>query len=136
MNKNTVLVPALVVAGVLLTGCHWSRTHVGIHTHPQHPPPGPARGHHEHHHFIYYPAHEMYYCDFHREYVYVEHRAWVWKPAPPADVSVRVLAGAVSVELDFHDDPSLHHVEVVKVYPKDHGHPPGWARGKKKGWYK
>ena len=81
--------------------------------------------------YVYYPGYEVYYSNSRRQYVYLEGRSWVTRPAPPR-VSVDVLFASPSVRLDFHDFPALHHTTVVRQYPK-HWAPPGANRGNKEG---
>ena len=73
--------------------------------------------------YVYYPGYQVYYSGSTHQYVYLEGRAWVTRPAPR--VSVDVLFASPSVTLDFHDHPSIHHTTVVRQYPK-HWAPPGW----------
>jgi hypothetical protein len=67
--------------------------------------------------YVYYPGYQVYYSSNRRQYVYLQGRSWVSRPAPPR-VSVDVLFASPSVRLDFHDSPSIHHATVVKQYPK------------------
>ncbi len=73
--------------------------------------------------YVYYPSYQVYYSSTRRQYVYMEGRSWVTRPAPPR-VSVDVLFASPSVTLDFHDAPAAHHNRVVQQYPK-HWSPPG-----------
>ena len=77
--------------------------------------------------YVYYPGYQVYYSSHTRQYVYLDGRSWVSRPAPPR-VSVDVLVASPSVTLDFHDSPSVHHRTVVQQYPK-HWAPPGSNRG-------
>jgi len=77
--------------------------------------------------YVYYPDYEVYYSNSRRQYIYLEGRTWVSRPAPPR-VSVNVLFASPSVRLNFHDAPSYHHATVVRQYPK-HWAPPGPAHG-------
>jgi hypothetical protein len=79
--------------------------------------------------YVYYPGYQVYYSSNRRQYVYLEGRSWVTRPAPPR-VSVDVLFASPSVRLDFHDAPAVHHTTVVQSYPK-HWAPPGWDHGNK-----
>jgi len=72
--------------------------------------------------YVYYPGYQVYYSSNRRQYIYLEGRSWVTRPAPP-HVSVDVLFASPSVRLDFHDSPSIHHASVVRQYPK-HWAPP------------
>jgi hypothetical protein len=81
--------------------------------------------------YVYYPGYQVYYSSNRRQYMYMEGRAWVTRPAPPR-VSVDVLLASPSVRLDFHDSPAMHHSTVVRQYPK-HWAPPGPGRGNQKG---
>jgi hypothetical protein len=86
------------------------------------------------HEFIYYPAYEIYYCTRTKQYVYYWQGAWVWRPNPPPTLRVELLRDAVSVKMDFRDDPAIHHARIVKLYPRSWTPPPGWSRGRKEGW--
>jgi hypothetical protein len=77
--------------------------------------------------YVYYPGYQVYYSGNTRQYVYLEGRSWVSRPAPP-HVSADVLFASPSVRLDFHDAPAMHHATVVRQYPK-HWAPPGKGRG-------
>jgi len=77
--------------------------------------------------YVYYPGYQVYYSGNSRQYVYLEGRTWVTRPAPPR-VSVDVLFASPSVTLDFHDAPAAHHASVVRQYPK-HWAPPGASHG-------
>jgi hypothetical protein len=81
--------------------------------------------------YVYYPGYQVYYSRNRRQYVYLEGRSWVARPAPPR-VSVEVLVASPSVRLDFHDAPSTHHSKVVQQYPK-HWAPPGKSPNHGKG---
>ena len=63
--------------------------------------------------YVYYPGYQVYYSGNTRQYVYLEGRSWVSRPAPP-HVSVDVLFASPSVRLDFHDAPAVHHAKVVQ----------------------
>jgi len=73
--------------------------------------------------YVYYPRYQVYYSSNRRHYLYQDGRSWVSRPAPPR-VSVDVLYASPSVQLNFHDAPSIHHASVVRQYPK-HWSPPG-----------
>lgn len=73
--------------------------------------------------YVYYPSYQVYYSSTRRQYIYLEGRSWVTRPAPPR-VSVDVLFRSPSVSVDFHDSPSAHHSRIVRQYPK-HWAPPG-----------
>ena len=77
--------------------------------------------------YVYYPDYQVYYSSNRRQYVYLDGRSWVTRPAPPR-VSAEVLFAGPSVRLGFHDSPALHHSAVVRQYPK-HWAPPGPNRG-------
>ena len=81
--------------------------------------------------YVYYPGYQVYYSSNRRQYIYLEGRSWVSRPAPPR-VSVDVLFASPSVRLDFHDSPSIHHATVVRQYPKNWT-PPGSNHGNKGG---
>ena len=70
--------------------------------------------------YVYYPDYQVYYSSNRHQYLYLEGRAWVTRPAPPR-VSVDVLFASPSVRLGFHDHPSLHHAEIARQYPKHSG---------------
>jgi hypothetical protein len=130
MNKTKLVISGIgFVLGIAfvsaLTGC------VGYVHGPRHetayvpPPPvyvesGVVAWHED---YVYYPGYQVYYSGHSRQYVYLEGRSWVSRPAPPR-VSVDVLFASPSVRLDFHDSPSIHHAAVVREYPK-HWAPPG-----------
>ena len=63
--------------------------------------------------YVYYPGYQVYYSGNTRQYVYLEGRSWVSRPAPP-HVSADVLFASPSVRLDFHDAPAMHHATVVR----------------------
>ena len=73
--------------------------------------------------YVYYPGYQVYYSGNTRQYVYLEGRSWVSRPAP-LRVSADVLFASPSVRLDFHDAPAIHHASVVRTYPKNWA-PPG-----------
>jgi hypothetical protein len=81
--------------------------------------------------YVYYPGYQVYYSSNRRQYVYLEGRSWVSRPAPPR-VSADVLFASPSVRLDFHDSPANHHATVVRQYPKNWA-PPGANQGRKEG---
>ena len=81
--------------------------------------------------YVYYPGYEVYYSGSRREYVYLEGRSWVSRPAP-LHVSVDVLFASPSVRLGFHDSPSFHHEAVIRQYPR-HWAPPGSSHGNRDG---
>jgi hypothetical protein len=81
--------------------------------------------------YVYYPGYQVYYSGHTRQYVYLDGRSWVSRPAPPR-VSVDVLFASPSVRLDFHDSPSIHHATVVREYPK-HWAPPGASHDRGEG---
>ena len=77
--------------------------------------------------YVYYPGYEVYYSNSRRQYIYLEGRSWVTRPAPPR-VSVDVLFASPSVRLDFHDAPAHHHAALVRQYPRNWA-PPGPNHG-------
>jgi len=79
--------------------------------------------------YVYYPAYQVYYSSHRHQYLYLEGRSWVARPAPPR-ISAEVLFASPSVRLDFHDHPSAHHAAVAQQYPK-HWAPPGQNHGNK-----
>src|ERR1035437_1129239 len=56
--------------------------------------------------YVYYPGYQVYYSSNTRQYVYLDGRSWVSRPAPPR-VSADVLFASPSVRLDFHDSPAI-----------------------------
>jgi hypothetical protein len=78
--------------------------------------------------YVYYPGYEVYYSNSRRQFIYLEGRSWVTRPAPPR-VSVDVLFASPSVRLDFHDSPEIHHSTVVRQYPRN-WRPPGAGQGR------
>ena len=89
--------------------------------------------------YVYYPGYQVYYSGNTRQYVYLEGRSWVSRPAPPR-VSADVLFASPSVRLDFRDSPSIHHATVVRQYPKHwaspesgHDNKEGHGAGNKQG---
>ncbi len=79
--------------------------------------------------YVYYPGYEVYYSSRRNQYIYLQGRSWVTRPAPPR-VSVDVLFASPSVRLDFHDDPAHHHAALVRQYPRN-WKPPGSNHGQK-----
>ena len=122
----------LVLGAALLTGCighvdapHHSRVYA---------PPPPVyveRTVVVQDDYVYYPSYQVYYSGRTRQYVYLDGRSWVSRPAPPR-VSAQVVFASPSVRLDFHDHPSNHHAKISREYPK-HWAPPGQNRGRKQG---
>ena len=68
--------------------------------------------------YVYYPAYQVYYSSYRRQYVYLDGHSWVSRPAPRR-VSVDVLFASPSVKVNFHDAPANHHAATVRMYPKD-----------------
>ena len=66
--------------------------------------------------YVYYPAYQVYYSSYRRQYVYLEGRSWVSRPVPRR-VSVDVLFASPSVKVGFHDSPANHHAAIVRTYP-------------------
>ena len=115
-----------------LTGCV-SHTHGPRHAQGN-PPPPPVYvepGVVVQDDYVYYPGYQVYYSGNRRQYVYLEGRSWVSRPAPPR-VSLDVLFASPSVRLDFHDSPSIHHATVVQQYPK-HWQPQGPSPNREQG---
>jgi len=81
--------------------------------------------------YLYYPDYQVYYRGNTHQYLYLEVRSWVSRPAPPR-VSAEVLFASPSVRLDFHDSPAIHHAAVVRQYPK-HWAPGGSGHNNNKG---
>jgi hypothetical protein len=81
--------------------------------------------------YVYYPGYQVYYSSNRRQYIYLEGRSWVSRPAPPR-VSVDVLFASPSVRLAFHDSPAVHHATVVRQYPKNWT-PPGSSSNRRQG---
>ena len=78
--------------------------------------------------YVYYPDYQVYYSGRSRQYVYLEGRSWVSRPAPPL-VSAEVVFASPSVRVDFHDHPSNHHAAISRQYPQ-HKAPPGHGQGR------
>jgi len=78
--------------------------------------------------YVYYPAYQVYYSAYRREYVYLEHGSWISRDKPPRLVKRDALAASPSVQLGFNDSPSLHHEAVAEEYPK-HWKPTGETKG-------
>jgi len=72
--------------------------------------------------YIYYPTYSIYYNSSQHQYVYLH--AGLWVSAPEPGMSLPVLLASPSVNMDFHDTPEKHHVEMVRKYPKNWA-PPG-----------
>ena len=72
--------------------------------------------------YVYYPAYQVYYSGYRRQYVYQDGRSWVSRSEPP-HISADVLFGSQAVKVDFHDAPANHHAQIAKQYPK-HWAPP------------
>lgn len=68
--------------------------------------------------YVYYPGYQVYYSNNRHQYIYLERRSWVTRPAPPR-VSVDVLFASPSVRVDFHDSPAAHHATIVRTYPRN-----------------
>jgi hypothetical protein len=68
--------------------------------------------------YVYYPSYGVYYNSGRHQYGHLQGDAWVWAPAP-FGVSADVLLASPSVRMDFHDDPSHHHAEMLRKYPKN-----------------
>ena len=81
--------------------------------------------------YVYYPGYQVYYSSYRSQYVYLDGRSWVSRPAPP-HVSAGVLFASPSVKVDFHDSPANHHESVVRTYPRNWT-PPGENRDNREG---
>ena len=68
--------------------------------------------------YVYYPGYEVYYSNSRRQYIYLDGRSWVSRPAPRG-VSVDVLFASPSVRMDFRDSPSHHHTAIARQYPRN-----------------
>lgn len=68
--------------------------------------------------YVYYPNYEVYYSNRRHQYVYLDGRTWVTRPAPPR-IGIDVLLASPSVHVDFHDTPERHHADVVRRYPRN-----------------
>jgi hypothetical protein len=79
--------------------------------------------------YVYYPGYQVYYSSSRRQCIYLEHGAWVSRPAPRG-VSIDVLFASPSVRMDFHDSPAHHHAAMVRQYPRNWA-PPGSNQGRK-----
>jgi len=117
-------VVAVALLGVLLTGCATDpqavRRPVAFQPPPGAPPPSdyvdPEFPVPED--YVYYPAYQVYYSNYRREYVYLEQGNWVSRPTPPRAIKKK-LSSSPSVRVGFSDSPSLHHAEVAGQYPKN-----------------
>lgn len=67
--------------------------------------------------YVYYPDYQVYYSGYRHQYVFLDGRSWVSRPAPP-HVSADVLFASRSVKVDFHDSPANHYAEMVRQFPK------------------
>lgn len=67
--------------------------------------------------YVYFPDYQVYYSGYRHQYVYLDGRSWVSRPAPP-HVSANVLFASPSVKVDFHDSPANHRAEMVRQFPK------------------
>jgi len=137
MNRRTFAKIGYTLGVALLgtlTGC------VGYRDEPPpqraYAPPGPVyveRGFDVQDEYLYYPGYQVYYNSNRRQYIYLEGRSWVSRPAPP-QVSVDALYASPSVRLDFHDSPARHHTTVVRQYPRNWRPPgPGYGYGPGRG---
>jgi hypothetical protein len=68
--------------------------------------------------YVYYPNYGIYYNSGRHQYGYLKGDSWVWTPAP-FGVSADVLLASPSARMDFHDDPSHHHDEMLRRYPRN-----------------
>lgn len=109
---------------LLLTGCA-TRHEVALRAPAYPPPPGPPPPDYVDTEFpvpddyVYYPAYQVYYSNYRREYVYLERGNWISSSTPPRILKGKTLSSTPSVRLGFNDSPSLHHAEVIEQYPKD-----------------
>ena len=68
--------------------------------------------------YVYYPSYGVYYNTTRHQYAYLRDSAWVSAPTP-FGVSAEVVLASPSVVMDFHDDPSHHHDEMLRRYPRN-----------------
>lgn len=68
--------------------------------------------------YVYFPRYSIYYNRTKNRYVSLESDGWATR-IEPAGVAMEVLQDSPSVPLSFHDEPALHHDEVVRSYPKN-----------------
>jgi hypothetical protein len=69
--------------------------------------------------YVYYPRYEVYYVPTRGEYVYYDGNTWVRTTRPATQVWAKDIAGAPYVRMTFHDDPSQHHTDIVRDYPRN-----------------
>jgi len=69
--------------------------------------------------YVYYPSYEVYYVPTRGEYVYYDGRTWLRTSRPTTQVWARDIAGRPYVKMSFHDNPSHHHADIVRKYPKN-----------------
>jgi hypothetical protein len=75
---------------------------------------------------IYYPDYEVYYDP--NAHIYWHNDGSHWNRGPtPFGVSINVLQGSISAQMNFRDSPENHHSEVAQQYP--HGWKPNNANG-------
>lgn len=69
--------------------------------------------------YVYYPSYEVYYVPARNEYVYLDKDTNTWiRTSKPSQGWSKDISTAASVKMDFHDDPSHHHAEIAREYPK------------------
>ena len=68
--------------------------------------------------YVYYPDYEIYHSRNYQQYVYRYNHAWMIRATPP-DLYADVLPTARFAPMSFHDDPWLHHAEVVRNFPRN-----------------
>lgn len=71
--------------------------------------------------YVYFPGYEIYYNRTQGYYVYWNGKAWLKRFEAPAGVNLTALLASPSVAVPFHDDPELHHADMVRSYPRDWG---------------
>jgi hypothetical protein len=69
--------------------------------------------------YVYYPSYEVYYMPTRREYVYYDGSRWVRTSRPTTQLWARDIARAPYVKMRFRDDPSHHHHEIARAYPRN-----------------
>lgn len=69
--------------------------------------------------YVYYPTYEVYYVPTRGEYVYYDGTSWVRTTSPSTQVWAKDIAGTPYVRMTFRDDPSHHHADIAREYPKN-----------------
>ena len=109
---------ALVMAALALGGCADSPRDVALATHPTVAQLQAVRGVQPA--YVYYPDYELYYSRNYEQYVFHHNHGWRHQTRAPAAIAGQ-LASARSVPVNFDDDPSRHHAEISRLYPRSQG---------------